>query len=216
MADKMISNYKGTGGDTARNYGLSPAMKRDRFFLDIVPHTMTNGTVLDAGCGTADISLELASKYPNLRFICTDLQGVNVAIARELVTERGLNDRFRFIVCSADALAIDDKSVNIAFACGVFPYCEDPVKAVQQLLGKVKNGGLVRFGLCERPPGEWTPPDAKTDWGIGYRAVTPDQLHKISRLGKVTAYKNNDGIILIELRPNNKNDERDRTDSPGG
>src|SRR6266545_642535 len=129
-------------------------------------------------------------------------------MAKELVMELELIDLFNFIICPADNLAIDDRSVDVAFACGVFPYCDDPVQAARQLLAKVKSGGFARFDLCERPPGEWTPPDAKTDWGVGYRAVTPEQLDTIGRLGRMTTYENHDGIILIELR-SMKNDGRD-------
>src|SRR5437660_2563311 len=65
-------------------------------------HPIGNGSVLDVGCGTGEITERLAAKYPNATFVGVDLEEQHLDRARARCAKFGSRVRFRF----GDALAL--------------------------------------------------------------------------------------------------------------
>lgn len=52
--------------------------------------------VLDLGCGTGDLALALASRFPGIEFTALDISSNNIEVARRRADECGLEDRIVF------------------------------------------------------------------------------------------------------------------------
>ena len=57
---------------------------------------LTQGHVVDLGCGPGDIAIRLACASPNLRITGVDASGPMIDLAEKAVAEKGLADRIQF------------------------------------------------------------------------------------------------------------------------
>src|SRR6266516_1042179 len=70
-------------------------------------HPLGNGSVLDVGCGTAEITERLAAKYPAATFVGIDLEGQHLERAGARCSRFG--ERVRFELGDALALPYPDQ-----------------------------------------------------------------------------------------------------------
>ena len=103
------------------------------------------GAVLDAGCGTGDNALLVASL--GLSVLGVDVAETALAIAREKATERGIDVEF----AAADAFQLGDlgRTFDTVLDCGLFHTCdadERPVYAAS--LAAVTEPDATLFVLC--------------------------------------------------------------------
>lgn len=130
------------------------------------------GKVLDAGCGTGENVLYLASL--GLDITGVDAAPTAIARAQAKAKDRGL-DAATFIV--GDALALDELGMTFdtGFDCGLFHTFSDAerIRFERALHGVVRPGGRY-YVLCfsEAEPGSWGP-----------RRVTPAEIRTTFRSG---------------------------------
>lgn len=114
------------------------------------------GRVIDAGCGTGENVLYLASQ--GLEVVGVDGAPVAISRARAKAAERGITARFEV----ADVL--DLRTFDGAFECGIDSGCfhvfddDDRPRYVRSLHGALRSGARM-FILCfsDRQPGTWGP-----------------------------------------------------------
>ena len=145
-----MSWYKGTGGDIYRNFG-GALKRRDQFFLEIAKLAPRSAFMLDAGCGSAYLAVQIAKKRTDVSFVCTDYDWENLEVVRNVLASVGFTSRFRLIHCSAELIPVEDGLFDYAMACAVIPYCQNPIKAVKGLYTKLKVGGKLRFDITTKP-----------------------------------------------------------------
>jgi ubiquinone/menaquinone biosynthesis C-methylase UbiE len=75
--------------------------------------------VLDVGCGTGTLAGQLAEADPSLRVLGMDGDEEVLALARQKVT--GFGERVRFSESLADALPVEDASVDVVIASAAAP-----------------------------------------------------------------------------------------------
>jgi SAM-dependent methyltransferase len=122
------------------------------------------GDVLDAGCGTGENALYLASL--GLELFGVDWSALAVERARAKAAERGVPAEFE--VGDALDLAAFGRSFDSALDCGLFHTFEDPERAryVGSLASVLRPGAVLHL-LCfsDREP-----------WGGGPRRVSREEL----------------------------------------
>jgi SAM-dependent methyltransferase len=156
-----------------------------------------DGSVLDAGCGTGDIALLLASKGRRVTGI--DFLEEPIRRAKKKAADRGLAATFLVL----DALTLKDWSERFdnVVDCGLF-HCfsdDDRPKYVAGLANVLKPGGRL-FLMCfsDEEPGTEGP-----------RRISKRELREVFSAGwDIESIK----PIHIEVRP----DLKDFTFSPGG
>jgi SAM-dependent methyltransferase len=133
------------------------------------------GAVLDAGCGTGENALHIASR--GLPVLGVDVAETALAIAREKAADRGLAVEF----AAADAFELErlGRTFETILDCGLFHSFDDQERRryVASLAGVTESGGTLHL-LCFSDDGPDTGPhpvaraeltaafDADTGWEI--------------------------------------------------
>ena len=110
---------------------------------DVAAMAPTAGVVLDAGCGTGRLALEIAMRRPDLQVRGVDLeQGmVDVAVQR---AERGrVTDRVVFIVADLADLPLPDQSVDLIVSTLSLHHWTDVAAVVGSLGRLLRPGGQL-------------------------------------------------------------------------
>ncbi|MEX0684218.1 MAG: methyltransferase domain-containing protein [Dehalococcoidia bacterium] len=123
-------------------------------------------TVLDVGCGAGFDTLIAARQVgPTGRVISVDMTPAMLDKAQAGAREAGLyNIDFREGL--AEALPVDDQSVDVVISNGVINLCPDKMAAMQEVNRVLKPGGRIQIG--DIVVHKEVPEDAKADidlWG---------------------------------------------------
>lgn len=142
-----------------------------------------SGTVLDAGCGTGENTLHVASL--GLSVLGVDVAETALAIAREKAADRGIEAEF----AAADAFRLErlGRSFETVLDCGLFHTFEgdERTRYVSSLASVTKRDGIV-YLLCFRDDGPDPGPhpvrreelnaafNPDTGWSVS--AIEPDRI----------------------------------------
>jgi ubiquinone/menaquinone biosynthesis C-methylase UbiE len=105
-------------------------------------------TVLDAGCGTGIFSIIFASKGAG-QVTGIDISKGSLQTAQSLKDKAGL-ENVRFQKEDMLQLPFADASFDIVWAWGTVHHTTDPIKAVQELIRILKNGGSILLAVYTR------------------------------------------------------------------
>jgi SAM-dependent methyltransferase len=141
------------------------------------------GAILDAGCGTGENALHLASL--GLQVVGVDVAETALSIAREKAASRGLDAEFRVL----DALHLErlDRAFETVLDCGLFHSFEpgERLDYVTSLASVTSRGGYLHV-VCFSDAGPDTGPhpvsreeltapfEAGGGWSVA--AVTPERV----------------------------------------
>lgn len=101
------------------------------------------GIVLDVGAGAGYFSLAIARQLQEGKVICVDLSREMLSHLRGTAERRCLSDRVEILEGSAYQIRLDDQSVDLAIANGVFHELVRPELAMQEMVRVVRPGGRV-------------------------------------------------------------------------
>jgi SAM-dependent methyltransferase len=108
-----------------------------------------NADWLDIGCGTGALSQSILEFNSPSSLVGIDQSADFVAHAREHVAD----PKARFEVGGAEALPLDDGSVDVAVSALVLNFVPDKAKALREMQRVVRPGGLVSFYVWDYPGG---------------------------------------------------------------
>jgi SAM-dependent methyltransferase len=111
-------------------------------------------TILDLGCGWAELLLRLVAAVPAATGTGVDLHGPDLDRARANAVARELADRVSFVERAAES---HPDSADVVVSIGAFHAFGTIAEALKALHSRVNPGGRLLFGaeFWERPP----PPD---------------------------------------------------------
>lgn len=103
---------------------------------DVAAAAPEGGTMLDAGCGSGRLAVEIARRRPDLRVHGIDLERGMVDVATRHAEREGLTDRVEFTVADLADLPLPDDSVDLVVSTASMHHWTD-VGAVVASLGRV-------------------------------------------------------------------------------
>ena len=103
-------------------------------------------TILIAGCGTGQHSIETASRFANCKVTAIDLSHTSLAYAQRKTSELGITN-IQYL--QADILNLGElgKEFDIIESAGVLHHMDDPMAGWHVLVSLLKAGGVMRIGL---------------------------------------------------------------------
>lgn len=99
------------------------------------------GTVVDVGCGLADVLIEVKAARPDLRCVGVDVSVEMLRAAAADAAARGVEIELE--PGSAVALPFEDGTVDVVRAERVLQWVDEPVVALRELLRVVRPGGSL-------------------------------------------------------------------------
>ena len=107
---------------------------------------VTAPTILDAGCGTGQHSIETASRFSNCQVTAVDLSLTSLAYAQRKTHELSVTN---VEYMQADILHLHQigREFDIIESAGVLHHMEDPMAGWRVLTNLLKPGGLMKIGL---------------------------------------------------------------------
>lgn len=113
---------------------------------------------LDIGCGTGDLAIAVLRKEPSAQLTGIDLSAPMLAIARRKTSKAGLQERAKYLVGDATALAFDDRHFQGIVSAFCLRNIADRAKAFTEMRRVLKPGGLIVILELNKPtslPARW-------------------------------------------------------------
>lgn len=129
-------------GELVNKGGANP------FSADLLKAVGYNKTILEAGCGTGQLSHFLQLNNNHVLGIDMSLGSLGLAIEHKI---RNQLVRSSFAQMNIFDLAVKDQSFDVVISHGVLHHTFDARKAFGHIVDKLKPGGVVMVGLYNRP-----------------------------------------------------------------
>ena len=104
--------------------------------------------VLDVGSGTGNLTRAVAERWPGCEVVGVD-PAPGVRRGRPSPGRRRGGARVRFELGEADALPLDDASVDAALALLVLNFVPDPDRAMAEMLRVTRPGGVLAAAVWD-------------------------------------------------------------------
>ncbi len=95
-------------------------------FADRFPEENAAGSVLDLGCGPADISLRFARSYPQTVIHGVDGSEAMLKFGHEAVSRQGLEERVKLIHCTLPTMELPGKAYDVVISNSLLHHLRDP------------------------------------------------------------------------------------------
>jgi ubiquinone/menaquinone biosynthesis C-methylase UbiE len=107
-------------------------------------------TILDVGCGTGNLTVALANRFPDANITGLDQSQAFIASARSLYPNNG---RLIFDEGDATALSFADDTFDATLSLLVVNFIPDAERAVREMVRVTKPGGMVAASVWDYPGG---------------------------------------------------------------
>ncbi len=125
-----------------RRSGLTSNLKRYNGISEKICRILDSGVLLDVGCGTARMLIEIAKAIPELKLVGIDVSEAMIDIGTGNVSRAGLSERIELKKCSAEDLGIfPDRCFDVVVSCGCFSAWVEPAETLGQIHRILKKGG---------------------------------------------------------------------------
>jgi ubiquinone/menaquinone biosynthesis C-methylase UbiE len=141
--------------EEARDYdGMDHGGVNRVFVADFV--AVWDGTVpiLDTGCGTAQIPIELCRQAPGARVVALDMAEHMLAVAKDNVRTAGLAERIQLERGDAKKLSHADRSFAAVMSNSIVHHIPEPGQVLAEMVRVVRAGGLIFVRDLLRPETE--------------------------------------------------------------
>jgi ubiquinone/menaquinone biosynthesis C-methylase UbiE len=125
----------------------SAAASNLRRYADIaeqIGKTAVAGSLLDIGCGTARMLIEIASRHPALKTVGIDVSREMIRLGRRNVSRAGMSNRIELKNCSAEELeTFAAGTFDLVISCGCLSAWLEPSQTLSEIHRIVKEGGTL-------------------------------------------------------------------------
>ena len=129
--------------DQAIAYAGADFSKPHSLFIDLFkqhfPGREVTGTVLDLGCGPADITIRFANAFPGCQIDAVDGAGEMLKLARIALAREGLQGRIRLVESRLQELVLPCDNYDVIISNSFLHHLHDPAllwSCINNLVGK--------------------------------------------------------------------------------
>ncbi len=124
-------------------------------WMTLQPHR-----IVDIGCGIAETTAQLQTRYPQADVIAIDIAEPMLQHAKQHSLQKPLT----YLCADTMSLPLKDQSVDLLFANFLLPWCEDILSVLQEWHRVLRPEGLLMFSMLG--------PDTLQEW----REVFSEQI----------------------------------------
>ncbi|MDP6933008.1 MAG: class I SAM-dependent methyltransferase [Myxococcota bacterium] len=183
-------------------------------FLERFPLSMRQGSLLDLGCGPAEISLYIAQASPDLTVVGVDGSEAMLSHGRRAVDAQGLGSRVTLVQGYLPGAALPQGNFSLLFSNSLLHHMADPRVLWQEIARLGAPGAGVFVADLHRPEDDATlfelvethsqgaPPVLKRDFVNSLRAAytvheVQEQLEQCA-LGHLRVHRTSDRHLRVE------------------
>ena len=112
---------------------------------DVATTAPDGGRVLDAGCGSGRLAIEIAKRRPDLRLHGIDLEPGMVGVARRNAELQNVAHRVEFTVADLTDLPLPDNSVDLIVSTASLHHWTDAAAVIASLDRVLRPDGRMRI-----------------------------------------------------------------------
>ncbi|MHA1269269.1 MAG: class I SAM-dependent methyltransferase [Candidatus Helarchaeota archaeon] len=101
-----------------------------------------SGKLIDVGCGSGNVIIKIAKRYPSLELIGIDISSQILELAKKKANLNKVEDKIQFKIGNADNLPISDSSVDFVISTLSMHHWTDPIKVLEEICRVLKNDGI--------------------------------------------------------------------------
>ncbi len=118
------------GQEQAQAYSKADFEEPHSLFMELLaerfPEEIAAGSVLDLGCGPADISLRFARAYPQARIHGVDGSEAMLRFGKQAVCREELEERVQLIHCTLPTIELPQKAYDVVISNSLLHHLQDP------------------------------------------------------------------------------------------
>lgn len=174
---------------------------RYRKAAETVRKYLTEGEVLDIGCGPGRMIIALARLLPGLSFTGIDISAEMIELATRNAEKEGLVGRVRLLQIPAEGLgALSSGSYGMVMSHGSFSGWLEPADSLLQIRRILKPGGFLHVADWNRSaPGELRPYLEEAGDDSEHRDRIMTAFESSYRAGEFLELLAATGLILLEF-----------------
>jgi len=152
MLNRVLEPEVMDSQEEARDYdAMDHAAVNHAFAQDFLATAAPAGRVLDLGCGTAQIPIELATLEPNIEVLAVDLAPAMLAVARQNIERAGLADRIETGLVDAKQLPFAEGRFAAVISNSIVHHIPEPASVLAEAVRVCAGGGRIFFRDLLRP-----------------------------------------------------------------
>ncbi|MFX0025872.1 MAG: class I SAM-dependent methyltransferase [Candidatus Hermodarchaeota archaeon] len=118
---------------------------RRRIISELKKYTV-NGLLVDVGCGSGNLIVEIAQKFKTIDLIGVDISDEILELAKQRAIKDEFNERIKFEIGNVEKLPFTDNSIDFIVSSLSLHHWTNPKMAFKELFRTLKeNGSLLVF-----------------------------------------------------------------------
>ncbi|MHA1301727.1 MAG: class I SAM-dependent methyltransferase [Candidatus Helarchaeota archaeon] len=101
-----------------------------------------NGLLVDVGCGSGNLIIQIAENFKSLKLIGVDISDEMIELAKKKATEKGQIERIEFRIGTSENLPFSDNSVDIIISSLSLHHWSNPIKGFEEIIRVLKPNGI--------------------------------------------------------------------------
>jgi len=102
-----------------------------------------NGKLVDIGCGSGNVIIQIAKKFPNLDLIGVEISSEILELAKKRAFETKLNEKIDFKNGSVEKLPFPDNSIDFMLSTLSLHHWQEPTRALKEIYRVLKINGII-------------------------------------------------------------------------
>lgn len=155
-----------------------------RRILSELKYYELNGSLVDVGCGSGNLVVQIAHKFKDLDIIAIDVSKEILNLAIQRAAKNHLSEKIKFKIGDVDNVPLNDKSVDFIISSLSLHHWNNPKLAFNEFFRVLKDDGIILIFDFRRN-------SRKFFYGLltfATKIVVPDALKKINEpLGSLKA-----------------------------
>jgi len=101
-----------------------------------------SGTLVDLGCGSGNLIIQIAKTFTNLNLIGVDLSEEIINTAEKYAKENDVNEKIKFEIGSVDNLPFPDDSIDFIISTLSLHHWSNPINSFKEIYRVLRKKGM--------------------------------------------------------------------------